>query len=342
MACNILSIDGGGTRGIVPATIINCIEKETGHKIMDFFDVVAGTSTGGIIATAMAAGVDSAELVNLYLNKAKDIFKQTFFDRLSGVDEYLEADYSNKGLKKELDRILGSSTLKDLQNGSFGKAGKHLMICSFDLNPEPSSDGNLNYRPDVFYSGYIRDAQRTLSDICLMTSAAPTYFPIYMNHIDGGVAMNNPSMAAVAFALNDHVSEKPDYLYPDGFNKGLANNYKNLKLVSLGTGTSNKTFITEAQVKKGNWGKLKWINYLPDLLTEGNVQSTHYYVDQVLVSKNYVRWNPCFDSETAPEILRNEGVKMDEKDKNKLQAMSDYAKTYYEAHKKEILKLIGA
>ncbi len=343
MACNILSIDGGGTRGIVPATIINCIENETGKKIMEFFDVVAGTSTGGIIATAMAAGVDSGELVNLYLNKAKDIFKQSFFDKISGVDEYLDADYNNKGLRKELEKILGAKTMKDLQNSaSFGKANKHLMVCSFDLNPEPMADGNLNYRPDVFYSGYMRDGDRKLVEICLMTSAAPTYFPVYDNHIDGGVAMNNPSMAAVAFALNDQVSEKGGYLYPDGLKKGLENTSRTIKLVSLGTGTSNKTFIPEAQIKRGNWGKLKWINYLPDLLTEGNVQSTHYYVEQVLPTKSYIRWNPCFDTGDAPDILRNEGVKMDETDKNKLQAMHEFSKAYYEKNKKEILKLIGA
>ena len=338
---NILSIDGGGIRGIVPATIINLIEKEKGKKITEYFDVIAGTSTGAIIATALAAGVDSDRLVDLYLNKAGVIFKESFLDRISGVDEYLTAGYTNSGLKKELEKVLGSTTLKQLNGGAFGKAGKHLMVCSFDLNPDALTDGNMNYRPDVFYSGYKRDADRTLVDICLMTAAAPTYFPIYNNHVDGGVAMNNPSMAAVAFALNDQVSEKPLYLAPDGFNKGLAVTSKNIKLLSLGTGTSNKTFIPEEQTKKPNWGKLKWVNYLPDLLTEGNVQSTHYYVEQVLPTNNYVRWNPCFDVKEAPEILRKEAIKLDEKDKKKLQAMSDFATLYYEKNKAQIFKLLG-
>ena len=342
MAINILSIDGGGIRGIVPATIINGIEKDSGKKIMEFFDVIAGTSTGGIIAAALAAGIDSAEVVSLYLDKAKDIFKQGFFDRLSGVDEYLESNYKNSGLKKELEKLLGAITLKQVQNSAaFGKKDKHLMICSFDLNPEPTSDGNMNYRPDVFYSGYIRDGARTLVDICLMTSAAPTYFPIYADHIDGGVAMNNPSMAAVAFALNDQVSERAVYRYPDGFRKGLDTSSKNIKLLSLGTGTSNKTFISESQTKKGNWGKLKWVNYLPDLLTESNVQSTHYYVEQVLSAKNYVRWNPCFDTAEAPELLKREAIMLDETNKEKLQAMHDFAKIYYEKNKKEIFRLLG-
>jgi uncharacterized protein len=341
MACKILSIDGGGTRGIVPATIINLIEQETGKKILDFFDVIAGTSTGGIIATALAAGVDSGQLVDLYLNRAGLIFKENFLDKISGVDEYLDANYSNKSLKKELERILSGITLQQLHEGSFGKSNKHLMVCSFDLNPETSSTGNKNYRPDVFYSSYIRNGNNLLTDLCLMTSAAPTYFPIYNHHIDGGVAMNNPSMAAVAFALNDQVSDKADYLYPDGFKKGLAAKTKDIKLLSLGTGTSNKTFIPEAQTKKGNWGKLKWINYLPDLLTEGNVQSTSYYVEQVLPSDNYIRLNPCFDVDEAPEILRKEPIKLDEKDKNKLQAMSDFSKSYYQKNKKDIFKLLG-
>jgi patatin-like phospholipase/acyl hydrolase len=336
----ILSIDGGGTRGIVPATIINLIERETGKKIIEFFDVIAGTSTGAIIATAIAAGVDSQKLVDLYLNKAGNIFKEKFVDRLFGVDEYLDADYTNAGLKKELEKVLGELTMQQLNSGSFGSSGKHLMVCSFDLNPNALTDGNKNYRPDVFYSSYKRDSGRSLVEICLMTSAAPTYFPIYQDHIDGGVAMNNPSMAAVAFAMNDQTSTKDEYLTPNGSKKGLASSLKEIKLLSLGTGTSNKTFISAEQTKKGNWGKLKWVNYLPDLLTEGNVQSTHYYVEQVLPAANYIRWNPCFDIDTAPPILKEQAIKLDEKDKTKLQAMSDFAKDYYQKNKNDVFRLL--
>ncbi|MEO7313104.1 MAG: patatin-like phospholipase family protein [Chitinophagaceae bacterium] len=348
MPCNILAIDGGGIRGIVPATIIQRIEKETGKKITDFFDVLAGTSTGGIIAAALAAGVNSSELVALYLGKAKTIFKQSFLDRLTGIDEYLEADYNNKGFKKELDRILGTISMKNVnESAAFGKKNKHLMVCSFDLNPEATTDGNRNYRPDVFYSSYLRDASKTLVDICLMTSAAPTYFPIYNDHIDGGVAMNNPSMAAVAFALNKQVSANAVYRLPDadnngGFRKGLGLLSEEISLLSLGTGTSNRTFIPVEQTRKSNWGKLKWVNYLPDLLTESNVQSTHYYVDQVLPEKNYIRWNPCFDVDDAPWVLKSDAIKLDETDPLKLHAMSDFAAAYYQKNKAPLLKLIGA
>ncbi len=342
MACKILSVDGGGTRGIVPATIINCIEQDTGEKIINLFDVFAGTSTGGIIVAALAAGLDSAKLIDLYLNRATEIFRQSFLDKISGVDEYIEADYTNKRLKKILENLLGNTTMKNLfDKASFGGKGKHVMVCSFDLNPDAMTDGNKNYRPDIFYSGYMKDKTQTLVDVCMMTSAAPTYFPIYNNHIDGGVAMNNPSMAAVAFAMNDHVSEtKTDYLYPDGKKKGLENTSKNIRLLSLGTGTSNKTFIDEKQTERGNWGKLKWVNYLPDLLTESNIQSTHYYVQQVLPEKNYIRCNPCFDVAGAPEILRTQSIKMDETDKQKLQAMHDFAVSYYQEKKADIMKLL--
>ncbi|HMP91613.1 MAG TPA: patatin-like phospholipase family protein [Phnomibacter sp.] len=343
----MLAIDGGGSRGIIPATVLDCLSQDTGKQPAQLFDLLAGTSTGGIIAIALAAGISTAQLVDVYLNKSEIIFKETFFDRLSGLDEHLKANYQHKNLKKILDELLGSKTLGTVHlDAQFGKAGKHLMVCSFDLYPEKQDPEGRekNYRPAVYHSGFIRDKEVLLADLALRTASGPTYFPIYQNHIDGGVAMNNPSMAAVAFALNDHISDKGNYLYPDGKNKGLDRKKTELRLLSLGCGTSNQTFITEAEIKRrnnGNWGNIQWIKYLPDLLTEGNMQSTWYYVQQVLSSNQYFRLHPLFNEATNYPVLQKNILGLAVTDKKLLQAMHLYAKDLYVANKTEIWKMAG-
>jgi uncharacterized protein len=80
----ILALDGGGSRGIIPATILDCLQKETGINPLEHFDLIAGTSTGGIIGIALAAGISPAELVDLYLNKSGEIFSENWLDEISG------------------------------------------------------------------------------------------------------------------------------------------------------------------------------------------------------------------------------------------------------------------
>ncbi|WP_155210389.1 hypothetical protein [Fulvivirga aurantia] len=116
------------------------------------------------------------------------------------------------------------------------------MVCSFDLNPK-SDDQPVNYRPKVFHSHFKKDMEVSLVDLYLMTSAGPTYFPIYKEkYVDGGVSLNNPSMAALAYAMNTSKSETPEYRHPDGVQKGLEQDMNNIKMLSLGC--SNLTPIT--------------------------------------------------------------------------------------------------
>ena len=336
MAQRILSIDGGGTRGIIPATILDCIHKEFGKTPLDLFDLFAGTSTGGIICIGLAAGLPPSALVDLYLNRSGDIFHESFLDRLQGLDEHLQADYQNKRLKKILDSLFGDKTLGDLHiDPNFGGKNKRLMVTSFDLSPEDSTE-NKNYRPVIFHSSFIKCATTTLKDLALMTSAGPTYFPVYnQQYIDGGVALNNPAMAAIAFAINGHTNGV-DYLYPDGKRKGLGLQQAELKLFSLSTGTGNKNRVEKSQVKGGNWGDIQWIKYLPDLITESNMQSTMYYVKQILADEQVQRIELFFDDPIAPEILKIKPPGLDAKDPGVLAAMHQFAKDTYLKHKAEI------
>lgn len=341
MSQRILSIDGGGTRGIIPATILDCIHKEFGKTPSDLFDLFAGTSTGGVICIGLAAGLLPSDLVDLYLKKSGDIFHESFLDRLQGLDEHLQANYHTKRFKKILEDLFGNKTLGDVHaDANFGGSNKRLMVCTFDLNPDDASDRNKNYRPAIFHSSFIKCAATTLSDLALMTSAGPTYFPVYnQQYIDGGVALNNPAMAAIAFAINGHKTGV-DYLYPDGKRKGLGLQPADLQLFSLSTGTGNRNRIEKNKIKSGNWGDIQWIKYLPDLITESNMQSTMYYVKQVMDEDKVYRVELFFDDENAPRILQDNTVGLDAKDTETLQAMHQFAKDTYQKQKTEIVKFL--
>lgn len=343
MPLKILSIDGGGTRGIIPATILDCIQKDFGKSPLELFDLFAGTSTGGIICMGLAAGLAPSALVDLYLNKADEIFYETFWDRVQGLDEHLQANYQNTNFKKILENLFGNKTLSSLQNDpAFGGNNKKLMVCSFDLAPDNASDRNKNYRPAIFHSSFIKCKDIKLVDLALMTSAGPTYFPIYdREYIDGGVALNNPSMAAISFAINSHFDAgDPTNLYPDGIKKGLGLNLSDLQIFSLSTGTGNKNRIEKKDIQSGNWGNIQWIKYLPDLITETNMQSTIYYVQQLLNDNQYYRVELFFDDPDAPGVLQQKPIGLDAKDKDVLTGMRQFAISTYKKEKENIASFL--
>ncbi|MBL7873401.1 MAG: patatin-like phospholipase family protein [Cyclobacteriaceae bacterium] len=338
---SILSIDGGGSRGVIPATLLDCISKDLNKHPMELFDLVAGTSTGGIIGIGLAARKQTHTLVDLYLTQSKKIFYDTGWDDLrDGFGKNLGADYSNDKLKKILEEQFGTLTLGDVHTDHQGK--KILMVASFDLSPQDNGKA-VNFRPVVYNSGFLKHKNERLVDIALRTSAGPTYFPIYQQkYIDGGVAMNHPAMAAVAFAINKQVeTEDLNYRYPDGLKKGLGLEARDIRVLSLGCGTSNRNFIAPDKVKKGDWGNLQWVKYLPDLLTESNVQAADYYVRQVMDRNDYKRIQLEFDAADAPAVLKGSVLGLDVKSPTLLRAMHEYAKQVYALRKQEILSFLG-
>ncbi|MEM8908012.1 MAG: patatin-like phospholipase family protein, partial [Bacteroidota bacterium] len=187
----ILSIDGGGSRGIIPATILNCIYRDTGKKPIDIFDVFAGTSTGGILILGLAVGLSTEEIVDIYEKKASRIFKDHLFDDIRDMGNLVGAQYDNQYLKEIVEKICGDKTLGDLDADYKGE--KQFLIPAFLLSPQDEQGNYSNFRPEVLNSYYIKCKDEKLVDLALRTSAGPTYFPIYQNFIDGGVAINHPA-----------------------------------------------------------------------------------------------------------------------------------------------------
>ncbi|MGK0389347.1 MAG: patatin-like phospholipase/acyl hydrolase [Maribacter sp.] len=336
----ILSIDGGGSRGIIPAVILNNIFDDTGIYPTKIFDVFAGTSTGGIIALALSIGVPTSDLVDLYLFKSEQIFADSFWDNVLDVTHLFGAKYNNDNLKGIADNFFGNMTMEDIHKRHDGK--KIFMVPSFTLNPGKDQKKE-NFRPVVYNSSYIKFRHEKLTNIALRTSAAPTYLPIVEKEfIDGGVAINHPALSALSFAVSKNESSIPKYRFDAPMKKGLSWDIDTTKILSLGCGTSNNSFITSKLVSKGDWGLWQWRSHIANLMIESNVQCSEYYVRQLLPQNNYLRLQPDFSEDKCFEELKDTPLDLDVKDVDLLEKLREATNKYYELNKDEIMRIIEA
>ena len=195
----ILCIDGGGIKGLYSAQILAKFENIFNCKISDHFDLICGTSTGGIIALGISLGIPMSDICNFYETHGPTIFcAKTQKLRLGKYLHYFKqicyrGKYSNKYLKKALISVFGNRTLQESQN----------LLCIPAYNITMA-------RPRVFkkdYGSYTEDGTKQYVDVALATAAAPTYFPVkeINNHqyIDGGVWANNPTLVGLTeFIIN--------------------------------------------------------------------------------------------------------------------------------------------
>ncbi|MBK7405198.1 MAG: patatin-like phospholipase family protein [Phycisphaerales bacterium] len=277
----ILSFDGGGIMGLFTATILERLTPAHPGLIAGA-DLLAGTSTGGIIALGLAAGVPPAELSRLYRDRAKKIFDDTLWDNLVDLGNAIGADYSAKGLTKELRAVFGDRRLSDLP--------QRVLVPAFDLQADATPDRPTVWKPKFFhnYPGEDSDGDELVVDVALRTSAAPTYFPSYQGYIDGGVVANNPSMAAVAQALDPRAGSA---------------RLEDVVLLSIGTGMESKYI----KGQKLDWGWGEWARPLVSLMISG-VMGVADHQCRLLLGDRYRRIDRYLDEpfkldEKRPERL---------------------------------------
>jgi len=274
----VLSIDGGGLRGLISARLLHRLNSHPDIAgWLDTVDLFVGTSTGGILALGLATGKSPNEICNLYKNKGKKIFDDSIWDDIRDLGKTVGADYSNKNLKKELDNMFGGKKLADIK--------KKVAIPTFDLDNE-AVPGERTWKPKIFHNfiGSGSDGASLVADVALYTSSAPTYFPSADGYIDGGVYANNPSIVAIVQAI----SQKNDPL-----ERALLDE---LIVLSIGTGV-NLTYI---KGKTLNWGYAQWVKPLINILMDGVTGISDYQAQQLLADR-YHRLQVVFDpSEKIP------------------------------------------
>ena len=268
-AYRIVSFDGGGIRGLLSLIVLERLDKEL-PGWMEKADLLAGTSTGGIIALGIAHGVPLADIRALYERKGREIFDDSWLDNLRDMGNLVGAQYGNKALTRELRRIFGETRLKDLR--------KRILIPALDLDNENPDASRRAWSPKFFHNfpGPDSDGDRLAYKVALYTSAAPTFFPSVDGYIDGGVFANNPSMAALAQTQDRRAVRRPP-------------GHDRITLLSIGTGTS----LMRIERKSLDWGQAQWIKPLLNIMTDGVMGVADYQCRQILDDR-YHRLAPVF------------------------------------------------
>lgn len=299
----MLCIDGGGIRGVFAIAILQAIEEELQEPIGNLFDVIAGTSTGSIIAASAALETKMKDVMGSYKAYGEKIFirKATF--------GFFKSVYSDKYLRALLEKAFKDVKLEDVN--------KPLLIPAVDIT---------HGRPYVHRSNYEEHPGDDLSihlwDAILSSCSAPVYFPPNnVNNeflsIDGGLWANNPSLVCITEALSF-------------FNAEL----KDVHILSIGTGKQHIDFQIE---KNKNWGIKKWLPFrfpsmkvtpkLIDLAVDLSSESVSYYCKRLL-GDNYLRIN----KELAEEVPFDEVAYMDK--------LTELGKHVFYERKKEIMDFI--
>jgi patatin-like phospholipase/acyl hydrolase len=255
----VLSIDGGGIRGLIPALVLAEVERRAERPVFELFDLLAGTSTGGILVCGLS-GPDplaASRLVELYEEEGPEIFDRSIFQRIRSADGLLDEKYDSAALDRTLGRFLEDKRLSETR--------PDLLVPTYDTA-----------RPGPYFFK-TRTARGTaeedfpLSVVARATSAAPTYFePSAVDGralVDGGIFAVNPAMSAYAEAVR--------------FGRG-----GEVVLLSLGTGqrTRRRSF---ADIK--NWGLVEWARPVLDMVFDGISDAVDYQLRHLLRDRRYWR-----------------------------------------------------
>lgn len=266
----VLSIDGGGIRGIIPAMVIAHIEKRMGKPAHELFDLMVGTSTGGILALGLAhpgpgkpAQFSARRVVRLYEEHGGKIFEDSLWRKVRTVGGILEEAYSHEVLEAILAEYFAEATLAECELPT--------MVTSYDIQN----------RRTVFLKSWHEDHGSVLCrDAARATSAAPTYFepkPLDTGDqsrvlIDGGIFMNSPSVSAYAEARK---------LFPD----------EPIALLSLGTGELTRPIPFE---EARTWGSALWVMSLLDCMFDGVSKAADHQM-RLFLGERYQRLQTTLD-----------------------------------------------
>ncbi|SAK47988.1 patatin [Caballeronia pedi] len=269
---HILALSGGGYRGLYTATILRALEQSCGRPLAKHFDLICGTSAGGLLALGLAAEIPAADLEAMFVRQGKMIFgSRSLLRRVFG--KWWLAKHSPDGLRTVLSERLGNRTIGDLQH--------RILIPTVNY-----STGKGQFFKTPHASAFEGDARRTLVDVGLATAAAPTYFPLHRidghgTFADGGLVGNSPGL----FGLH----EARHFLGVD--------NKTTIRVLAIGTMTVGATMRGSSALDRG---VARWGAKVFDLVISAQEGAVDYMLQQAL-GTNYLR----VDDQATPDQSRD-------------------------------------
>lgn len=262
----ILSLDGGGIKGVFSAAVLAYFEDDLKTIIANHFDLIVGTSTGGIIALALSLGYKPREILEFYVANGRGIFRGSPF---SCIKHLFSSKYSPRPLERALKNYFKDYRLSDCK--------KRVIIPSYNL-----SEDDVYLFKTPHHTDFCRDYNIPLWKVAMATTAAPTYFPSFneidnLRLIDGGVWANNPTLIGITEAI-----------------KVLKIDISEIKVLSLGTTKD----IKNRRNKLNKGGLSQWMHDGIDLLMHGQSTAAFNTSKLILGSDKIVRINP-----TVPDGL---------------------------------------
>ena len=260
----VLSLDGGGGKGVFTAAVLAGFEKDLGRPVIDHFDLIAGTSTGGLIALALGAGLTPLEIVKFYRREAHNVFPGPQWWRW--LRRFFVAKYGGNGLSRAVRGALGDAVL--------GESSIPLVIPAYSL-----AENDVYIFKTPHHPRLKRDWRVPMWEVAMATSAAPTYFPTYrlkgdgVRLIDGGVWANNPSMVGVTEAVSLFGRRLDD-----------------IRVLSLGTTSSARA----RNSRLDDAGLFRWAlgPHIIDVLLAGQGAGAFAQVQNLIGKKNALRLDP--------------------------------------------------
>ncbi|WP_420445313.1 CBASS cGAMP-activated phospholipase [Candidatus Poriferisodalis sp.] len=277
--CQVLSLDGGGLRGIFSAAVLTALEEDLDSPVLDHFDLVTGTSTGGLIALALGAGVPARSILEFFVEEGSQVFRAP---RKRVARQFVRPKYNGRALDSALQRLFGDKLL--------GESAVRLVIPTFDMT---RNDVYLLKTPH--HPRLRRDWRVPMWEVARSTAAAPTYLPAHVLSedrtvlVDGGVWANNPSLVGTVEAVSL-------------LNAPLAN----IRLLNIGT--TNEFRDLPRSLARG--GLFQWLrgSALIDVLMTSQATGAFTAAQHLLGADHVERVNPS----VPRRLLRLDRLRIDD------------------------------
>lgn len=261
----LVTLDGGGVRGLWTLRLLDRIQEELKIELATHTHAWAGTSAGGLSALGIAHGWPIHELLEITQMSLPAVFEDSTWDDIKDLGRVGGAEYGTKGLAQLCRTLLGDKHLCDLEGT--------VIIPTTLLDDKYAAP--RRWRMKVYHNipGEAPETQMTAVDIGIATSAAPTYFPSWHGHVDGGLVANNPCMTAVGAVL-DSRNQQPLAL-------------EDIAVLSVGSGIVPRYI---AGTKKRDWGYSQWSSKIIPLILETQVGKDAFTCQQIL-GESFFRLN---------------------------------------------------